>query len=113
MKKRFLLSTLLLFIMTSCSSNSEDDVNPPINNNITYAGNVKSIIDSKCLNCHGDPLNNGAPIFLLTLANVQDAVQNGDLIGRIESGSMPPGGNDLTPDQVQDIKDWEAGGFKQ
>ena len=88
-------------------------MNPPVNNNITYAGNVKSIIDSNCLNCHGDPLDNGATIFLLTLANVQDAVQNKDLIGRVESGSMPQGGPPLTATQVQIIKDWEAGGFKQ
>ena len=116
MKKLLILPILLLlFIVTSCSSGSEDEViiKPPVNNNVTYAGNVKVIIDSKCLNCHTDPLANGAPMPLLTSANVQDAVQNRGLIGQVESGNMPQGGTPLTASQVQTIKDWESGGFKQ
>jgi len=114
MKKLFILSIVfLLFIITSCSSGSEDNnMNPPPNNNVTYAGNIKAIIDGACLNCHVDPPINGAPMPLITLANVQEAVQNRDLIGRVENGSMPPAGNDLTAAQVQAIKDWQSGGFK-
>ncbi len=112
MKKLLILPILiLLFIITSCSSGSEDDMNPPVND-VTYAGNVKAIIDGACLNCHTDPLANGAPMPLLTLANVQEAVQNRGLIGRVENGSMPPSGADLSAAQVQAIKDWETGGFK-
>lgn len=112
MKKLLILPILLLlFIATSCSSGSEDDVIiiPPVD--VTYAGNVKAIIDGACLNCHTDPLANGAPMPLLTLANVQEAVQNRGLIGRVENGTMPPAGN-LSAAQVQAIKDWETGGFK-
>jgi len=114
MKKVIYLSILLvLFITTSCSSDSDEViVIPPVNNNIFYTTHVKTIIDSNCLNCHGAPLANGATIPLLTLANVQEAVQNRNLIGRVESGNMPQGGSPLTATQVQTIKDWEAGGFK-
>ena len=113
MKKLLILPILLLlFIATSCSSGSEDDVIiiPPVD--VTYSGTVKAIIDGACLNCHTDPLANGAPMPLLTLANVQEAVQNRGLVGRVESGSMPPAGTDLTAAQVQAIKDWQSGGFK-
>ena len=115
MKKLIILPILLLlFIITSCSSGSEDEViiKPPVNNNVTYAGMIKAIIDGNCLDCHTDPLANGAPMPLITLANVQEAVQNRGLIGRVENGSMPPVGNDLSAAQVQAIKDWQAGGFK-
>lgn len=113
MKKLLILPILLLlFIATSCSSGSDDDIIiiPPAD--VTYAGTVKAIIDGACLNCHTSPPVNGAPMSLLTLANVQEAVQNRGLVGRVESGSMPPSGADLTAAQVQAIKDWETGGFK-
>jgi len=115
MKKFIYLSILLLlFIMTSCSSNSEEViVNPPVNNNITYTANVKTIIDSNCLNCHTSPPVNGAPMSLTTFLSVRDAVTGRGLINRVENGTMPPAGNPLTSTQVQTIKDWEAGGFKE
>jgi len=112
MKKLLILPILiLLFVITSCSSGSEDTIINPPNGDVTYAGNIKSIIDGACLNCHTDPLANGAPMPLLTLANVQEAVQNRGLIGRVENGTMPPNGS-LSAAQVQAIKDWETGGFK-
>ena len=114
MQKAFLLPILvLLFILTSCSSNNEDIVNPPVNNNITYTDNVKIIIDSKCLNCHTDPPINGARMALTTFQNVKDAVTDRGLIGRVKTGSMPSIGDALTAAQVQTIEDWEAGGFKE
>jgi len=112
MKKRTILSTLfLLYIFTGCSSSSDDDVTPPTNNDATYSGAVKAIIDSKCLNCHGNPPINGAPMRLITYQEVREAVENRDLIGRVEDGTMPPSGNNLTAAQVQAIKDWQTGGF--
>ena len=114
MKKLIYLSILLLLITTSCSSDSEEViVIPPVNNNITYTANIKTIIDSNCLNCHASPTVNGAPMALTTFQNVKDAVTDRGLIGRVENGSMPTTGDDLTPTQVQTIKDWEAGGFKE
>ena len=114
MKKLLILPILLLlFIVTSCSSGSEDEVIiKPSVVDVTYSGTVKAIIDGACLNCHTDPLANGAPMPLLTLANVQEAVQNRGLIGQVQSGNMPQGGAALTTAQVQAIKDWETGGFK-
>jgi len=115
MKKFLILSTFFfLYIFTSCSSNSIDDIiDPPNNNNVTYNGNIKIIIDNNCLNCHTNPPVNGAPMPLTTFQNVKEAVENRGLIGRVENGSMPPTGNDLTAAQVQAIKDWQIGGFAQ
>jgi len=109
-KMSILLIFFLLFAISSCSS--DDSVDPPANNGVTYTGNVKAIIDANCLNCHGNPPTNAAPMSLLTSAEVKEAIQNRNLIGRIENGTMPPAGNpDLSAAQIQAVKDWEANNF--
>jgi len=83
-------------------------------NDVTYTGTVKAIIDTNCTTCHGDPILNGAPMNLLTLAAVKEAIENRNLIGRVEDGSMPPGNaQDFTPAQIQALKDWEANNLKE
>jgi len=116
MKKLLILSILsLLFIYSSCSSGSENptmDPTPPNNEDVTYAGTIKSIIDNNCIRCHSDPPVNNAPMPLITFANVREAVQNRGLITRVANGSMPPdGAADLTAAQVQSIRDWQSEGF--
>ena len=114
MKKLLLLPMLLLFfVVTSCSSSSDDEVIITPANDITYTGNIKVIIDSSCLNCHSDPPVDGAPMSLTTYQDVKESVMDRDLIGRVENGSMPSSGDNLSAAQVQAIKDWEIGGFKQ
>ena len=109
MKKLIILSISLL-VLSSCSS--DDESMDPIDNGISYMGNVKAIMDTNCISCHGDPLANGAPMPLLTLANVKEAIQNRDLIGRIEDGTMPPAGSaDLSAAQIQTVKDWKANNY--
>ena len=110
--KIFLGLMFFSFALISCSS--DDDAAPtPVQNNITYAGNVKAILDGNCLNCHGNPVANGARVFLTTFDEAKNAVTNEGLIGRVANGSMPAVGTALTDAQVQTIEDWEAGGFKQ
>jgi len=117
MKKLPLLFVfVLLYSIMSCSPDSDDAdemiTDPPVNTNVTYTASVKAIIDNSCISCHGDPLTNGAPMPLLTLENVKEAVENRNLISRIENGSMPPGNaQDLTAAQVQAVKDWQANSF--
>ena len=113
MKKLFILSIfILLYGVSSCSSDSETIDPPNNNNNVTYTGTIQAIIDGSCISCHGNPLASGAPMALLTSAEVKEAIQNRNLIGRIENGTMPPAGNqDLTADQIQAVKDWEANNF--
>ena len=114
MMNKICVLVITVVFVTSCSSESEDNtMSPPQINNITYTGNVKTIIDNKCLDCHGDPVANAAPMILTTFPSVKESVENRNLIGRVENGSMPPGGNDLTAVEVQTIIDWQLGGFKE
>ena len=105
----------LLFCF-SCSNDSEDDLSPqtvlPIT--VSYNTTIKNIVDNTCNNCHGTPLQNGAPIPLTTYNQVKNAVQNNNLIGRLKSTTnpMPPGGN--LPTSTIDLFDqWLANGLPE
>lgn len=114
MKRLLLIPALFsILLISSCSSGSDDDDMgpPPPSNKVTYTGTVKAIIDAHCISCHNNPPVNNAPMSLTTYDNVKSAVQTRGLIGKVESGAMPPVGEDLTLMEVQAIKDWEAGGF--
>jgi mono/diheme cytochrome c family protein len=114
MKKYLLISSLFLFLAASCSSDSDDDeMMLPVQKDVTYTNTIKTIIDGNCLDCHRNPPRNGASISLTNLEEVRDAVQNRDLIGRVESGSMPPVGDFLTASEVQALKDWQTGDFQE
>ena len=102
------LIVLILSVFVSCSSDSDDMEEVPTV--VTYTNSVKNIINGNCLNCHGTPPTNGAPTSLTTYDEVKTAVQSKNLIGRIESGNMPPNGS-LSNSQITAIKNWQAGGF--
>lgn len=114
---KYLSILLCLLIFITCTSDNDEDMDPfpdpDPNPAVTYTNTVKGIIDSKCLDCHSNPPKNGAPMSLTTYDNVKDAVNSRGLIGRVQDGSMPPVGDDLTGEQVQAIKDWQTGGFKE
>jgi mono/diheme cytochrome c family protein len=113
MKKSVFISAVFLFLLASCSSEIEDgEFLSPVINDVTYSNTIKTIIENNCLDCHRTPPRNGASISLTTSDNVQDAILNRGLIGRVENGSMPPVGDFLTEAEVQALKDWQSGDFK-
>lgn len=119
MNLKVLLITLLGFaFLASCTNDSTADLidTTPINEEITYQLNVKSIIDNNCVECHGTIPSNGAPMSLTTYENVKDAVLNNGLIERIilengQSGLMPLGGPRLPQNRIDEIIKWETDGF--
>lgn len=106
-----MLLVISMFILNACSSSEEDPV--PNNITVTYTGDIKSIMDSHCLSCHGAPPTDGAPMSLTTLDAVKDAIIDRGLIERVEEGSMPPTGTPLTSTQVQTLKDWKTANYPQ
>lgn len=114
--KRFIITNtiFLLIFASSCSSDtddSEDFIPEPDPTIITYSNSVKNIINSKCTECHGTTPSQGAIIALTSSSLVKNAINNNNLIGRIEDGSMPPVGS-LSTAQITAIKNWQTGGFK-
>jgi hypothetical protein len=114
--KEYLIYLLFLFI-TSCSSNSEDDlINPIALNTTKYIQNVKPIIDNNCIICHGAAPSNGATTSLVTYAQVKEAVQNRGLLDRISRpqgtpGMMPNQGARLPQTTIDLIIDWNVDGL--
>jgi len=122
MKKNIsnLLALFLLISISACSNDSEDDLIDQMEDPVlvTYADNVKTIIDNNCLNCHSDPPTNGAPIPLVTYTQVRNAAENGSLINRIQaqegaSGAMPLGGPRLPQTLIDIVVQWQTDGFEE
>jgi len=114
----YLYITLGFIFVTSCTQSTYDDIEadagqlPEV---VTYL-DIKPIIDGNCLNCHGNPPQNGAPMSLVTFENVKEAVTNRDLLERInknqgEDGFMPQGGSRLSQFEIELISKWDEDGL--
>lgn len=114
-----LVASLLVF---ACSSDSEDDVtdpggngNDPGSTTITYTTHIAPIMSSNCTSCHGSSPSNGASISLTTYSQVKSAVENNQLIARINSTvagyAMPYNGSRLPQISRDRIEAWKDGGF--
>ncbi len=123
---------LLMFIIACISYNcSSDDgnetpipnpdtdpvANPNPNKTTTYTADVKTIIDTQCIECHGSTPTQGAPMALSTYAEIIDAInrQGRDVVGRMDTTGrqvMPPAGR-LPQETVDIMLDWRADGYKE
>ncbi|TNJ43471.1 hypothetical protein KFZ70_16870 [Tamlana fucoidanivorans] len=119
MKYKILIFTLSTISFYNCANDSEDDLtNPnPIPTVVTYNAHVKSIINTNCTSCHSDPAVNGANVPLTTYTQVKSAVQNNNLISKINGngpgGLMPLGGPKLPENLIDVIEKWETDGLKE
>ncbi|KAA1242478.1 hypothetical protein [Aquimarina sp. RZ0] len=116
----FVVSALLFF--TNCGGSDDDASDPEImidpdpipGKTSTYTGDVKAIIDTHCLECHGDPLDQGAPMMLINYDQTVNAVESRDLFGRVATRNafnvMPQSGR-LPQATITIIEDWIADGL--
>lgn len=114
----FIAASLLFF--TNCggsddtTTETEVDPDPIPGKTSTYIGDVKAIIDTHCLECHGDPLDQGAPMMLVSYNQVVSAVESRDLFGRVATMNafnvMPQSGR-LPQATITIIEDWIADGL--
>lgn len=130
MKKTILLAVLLAATVSCSDSDTYQDIetpetqvppktDPPVINPpaaITYAKNVKSIIDASCVGCHQNGRSAGFRP-LTTFAEVKAAVQNSDLLGRIQlqngqQGIMPQAGR-MSQANIDLIVKWNTDGLKE
>ncbi len=117
MKSRILYLAFSISIISSCSNVSEEDLidSTPIVEEITYLADVKPIIDSNCTFCHSSPPVNGAPMSLVSYQDNVQAIEDRDLIERIETQDlgfvMPLGGPRLPQNLIDIIKQWEIDGL--
>jgi hypothetical protein len=108
MKKRELTIIIVSILLFSCSNNSEDDLIIPdsIITTKTYTNSVKSIVDANCISCHAAIPVFGAPMSLITYAQVKEALLNRGLLDRISRANGAPGlmpTNSRLPQQTIDV----------
>ena len=117
---QFIFTIMATFLILSCTNASESDlieqVDPEII--ITYTEQIKPIFDSNCVACHSNPAINGAGVPLTTLSQVQSAIENTNLIDRInkqsgEGGFMPLGGSRMPQATIDLITQWQSEGFAE
>lgn len=110
-----------IFLLFSCSKsdNSDGVMNDPNSEDpdattLSYQNDVRPIIQGNCLSCHGNPPTNNAPMSLTSLSLVKSAIENRNLLSRINNTTnpMPPDG--LMPQSARQlISDWATQGFPE
>ncbi len=102
------LLLLLCLIFASCLTNVEEpevELEPvDLCADITYSGNVKTIINSSCIQCHGSGGN------FPNLTTYSGVSSNATIVkNAVVSGRMPQGGS-LTQEQIKAIECWVDAG---
>lgn len=121
MKYKILFSAIILATaFSSCTNDSVDDLigDTVITGEVKYTQNVKSIMDNNCNSCHGAVPTNGAPMPLVTYAQVKDAYENRGLLNRMQRQNgdgllMPQGGPRLPQSTIDVIIQWNADGLQE
>lgn len=115
-KCHFLFSVSL--IVAACSYEDPDTLTAitPIVTQAKYIENIKPIMDNNCVSCHAQTPINGAPMPLVTYAQVKNAVLNQNLINRIslENGNgllMPEGGPRMPQSTINLVMQWQQDGL--
>jgi uncharacterized membrane protein len=124
MKNKMNIRNTLFLVLTttllaSCTNDSTSDLinAEPIPEQVSYASDVKSIIDNNCTVCHGVVPIQGTNLSLSNYEAVRNAVLNRGLINRISlqegnSSLMPQGGPKLPESTINIIKKWQEDGLQ-
>ena len=76
---------------------------------MTYAANIKPILQNACFSCHGNGLSQNG-INFDTYSGVKAVADNGKLVGAITHASgfspMPQSAPKLSDCNINKIKDW-------
>ena len=116
--KNIILGLGIVAALYSCESNTYEDLEEDVvvDVEITYDSHIKSIIDNNCISCHGA---GGVSSFrpLTNYMEVKDAVENTDLLDRIqrqngEAGQMPQTGR-MPMSNIDLILEWATNGLPE
>lgn len=117
-KNIFVLIAFAFIFFASCTEEDSLSLSDPNRNQeigtITYATNIKNIIDGNCISCHGAS-NPSAGFNISTYANAKNNIDA--IISRIDlqtgqSGIMPTSGR-MGAVNIQMFKAWKTQGLIQ
>lgn len=125
MKRSFMLiaGIVLALVVVSCSKSNESDMNQTTDNNtgntgnntcdtanMTFATNIKPILQSNCYACHSNANYTVSGVKLEDYADVKPHADDGMLLGTITHAAgypaMPQGGTKLSDCNINKIKSW-------
>lgn len=116
--KKFICVCAAAFFVSACETTTYEDIqeNQVVDGPITYNMYVKNIISTYCSSCHS---TGGAASFrpFTTYEEVKDAIQNTNLLDRIqrqngEPGQMPQTGR-MPQDKINTIIQWNSDGLAE
>ncbi|GAA3516532.1 hypothetical protein GCM10022393_33300 [Aquimarina addita] len=92
------------------------EMNPIPDQTTSFAANIEVIMTDHCISCHGATPSNGAPMALVTFAQVVEAVDNRNLLDRMDREGfniMPPetNGGRLSDATILLVDDWIEDGL--
>ncbi|WP_158293214.1 cytochrome c [Tamlana fucoidanivorans] len=103
----------------NCSSSSDTDTmetpnpdpDPTPSEKVTYDADIKSILSSNCISCHGSTPTQNAPMSLTTYTQTKNYIdQIIDRVNRTGSGKMPPSGQ-LSSQEKAAFQQWKTDGL--
>ena len=101
-----LIAVGLVFSIESCSSDNDST-------EITYSPDIKSLMNNRCVACHGNSSPN-ADLSLTTYAEVKFFAETDTLVARINDSNNPmPATGLLSQSERNTIQEWIDGGFKE
>lgn len=115
--KYFLIILLFsLMAIPSCYYDSEENLYPTVDcktSDVSYANEVKPIIDISCNSCHSASENQGF-VILEAHSDILKYANNGSLVGSIEHKSgwsaMPKSASKLDACKIDKITSWVNAG---
>jgi len=117
MRNTILILGMTLFLFTSCSNDSEDDVTATTEEEtgattVTYDKDISGLMAASCTRCHGTTLSNGAPFPLTTYDEVNTrSIAIVETIQVLNGRSqMPPSGL-LNATDINLVKQWIEDGL--
>ena len=115
------IATLLIIsilAVQSCKDKGEDDPNDKgpdcniSNADLTYAKNMKSLIDRTCLSCHSGA--GPGPRDYRTYEGIKPVLDNGEVLQRVViDKNMPQSGITMTQAQRDSVNCWIKAGYPQ
>lgn len=97
-------------VLAACESRTYEEIsdNTPIAEQVTYAKDVKAIVDANCVSCHS-PGAQALTNYTQVKNNIDNII---DRIGRANGDplKMPQGGS-LSPSQINIITKWKTDGL--
>lgn len=113
--KKLIYTLIPVLFLTSCESRTYEEIsdNTPIPDEVTYAKDIRPIVDANCMPCHAVGGSGAFPLTDYTL--VKNNIDN--ILNRLQRPNgdpqKMPQGSSLSPSQINIFIKWKADGLTE